>query len=298
MTAVKEYLGPLRFRHVLTAIAGLTLASVPVSAIAQDTTEERMRRAEAEIRALQRAIFPGGDERFFENQASSGSGAARNAQDMLTRLEALEMRLRRLEGRTEALYTNLMASEARLAAMESSQGVSRVSEEPQRIASRSIAARSPGGAIPAGDPIAQRFASIQAIPRPETQDPGEDEYTYGFRLWDAGFYAEARQQLQGFSEDYPDHPRASFGRNLLGRAFLDDGLHDDAARWFAANYLADKSGPRAPDSLLFLAEALIKQGETRRACIALAEFAEVYRSAATGRLAEQYFATLRKVTCS
>jgi TolA-binding protein len=138
---------------------------------------------------------------------------------------------------------------------------------------------------------------VQAIAKPSTDDPGDDEYSYGFRLWDAGFYPEARQQLSLFLQKYPDHARASYGRNLLGRAFLDDGKPREAAAQFLENYQKDKNGARAPDSLLFLSEAMVGIGDTDRACIALAEFSEAYPALATGRLKEQYDRDRSKVTC-
>jgi len=39
-------------------------------------------------------------------------------------------------------------------------------------------------------------------------------------------------------------------------------------------------------------------GDTRRACIALAEFGETYPAVATGRLAAEYEANRRKVRCN
>jgi len=140
-------------------------------------------------------------------------------------------------------------------------------------------------------------AAVQAIAKPQTDDAGEDEYVYGFRLWEAGFYPEARQQLALFLEKYPNHARTSYGRNLLGRAFLDDGQPREAATHFFENYQKDKNGARAPDSLLFLSEAMIAIGDTNRACIALAEFSETYPALATGRLKEQYDRNRSKVTC-
>jgi TolA-binding protein len=147
-------------------------------------------------------------------------------------------------------------------------------------------------------PSAERLAAVQAIAKPQTADPGDDEYSYGFRLWNAGFYPEARQQLTRFVEQYPRHPRISYGRNLLGRAFLDDNLPEEAARWFLKNYQSDKNGARAPDSLLYLGLAMIAMKDTKRACIALAEFAETYPLIASGRLASEYQAARAKVTCS
>ena len=139
---------------------------------------------------------------------------------------------------------------------------------------------------------------MQAIAKPQTADAGDDEYSFGFRLWSAGFYPEARQQLTKFVEQYPNHARIRFGRNLLGRAFLDDNLPEDAARWFLRNYQANKNGDRAADSLLFLGASMIAMKDTKRACIALAEFAETYPVIAAGRLANDYQANRAKVTCS
>ena len=134
--------------------------------------------------------------------------------------------------------------------------------------------------------------------KPQTDDAADDEYTYGFRLWEAGFYPEAQQQLTLFVEQNPDHWRATYGRNLLGRAYLDDDKPRDAAPWFLRNYQADKNAARAGDSLLYLAETMIAIDDTKRACIALAEFGETYPALAAGRLQTQYDANRAKVSCS
>ena len=86
-------------------------------------------------------------------------------------------------------------------------------------------------------------------------------------------------------------------RNLLGRAFLDNGQAREAAPWFLQNYQADNDAARAPDSLLYLAEAMIELNDTDRACIALAEFSETYPAIASGRLSDQYQSNRRKVEC-
>jgi TolA-binding protein len=156
----------------------------------------------------------------------------------------------------------------------------------------------PKPATAAKAPSAQRLAAVRAIEKPSTSDAGEDEYSYGFRLWDAKFYPEAEQQLKIFVERYPHHSRISYARNLLGRAYLDDGKPREAATWFLQNYQADKAGARAPDSLLYLAEAMRQLKDTSRACIALAEFSETYAAEAAGRLKSDYDATRAGVKCS
>jgi TolA-binding protein len=100
-----------------------------------------------------------------------------------------------------------------------------------------------------------------------------------------------------FIDKYPRHSQVSFGRNLLGRAHLEDGQPAEAAKWFLENYQSDKRGARAPDSLLFLAVSMRKLKDDKRACIALAEFAGTYAAEAAGRLKSQYSEARRGLSC-
>ena len=326
MNAMHLTLPFLPFRKVTPVLGGLVAAAVvattPVPAVAQDDAEARLRRAEAEIRALQRAVFPGGDGRFFEPLITQRDGTSPQPNvsqpstsavtDILARLDAMELQLQRLTALSEENRFALTTVRTRLDALEASGPASRAlptSEGPSGEATQSNIDAMSGGqaggttsaAAPeppaANGPSAERVAGVQAITKPQTDDAGDDEYSYGFRLWDAGYFPEARQQLAAFVEQYPSHPRITYGRNLLGRAFLDDGQPEEAARWFLRNYQADRTARRAPDSLLYLAQSMIAMDDTRRACIALAEFGETYPAVATGRLADQYQANLQKVSC-
>lgn len=321
----------LSFGRMLAAGAALSLLAGPVVATAQDTSAEaRLRKIEAEVRALQRKVFPGGDGRFFEPQITASQGAQTTTAtttapsttavtDILVRLDALEAQLQQLTARGEENANAISNIEVRLSAIEAppvqvepaqggQQPESLSSAPPPSAANANLAAMTGGASQPArqaatpaanpAGPSQERVAAVQAIAKPQTEDPGNDEYSYGFRLWSAGFYPEARQQLGIFLERYPGHPMATFGRNLMGRAFLDDGQSEEAARWFLRNYQADKQAARAGDSLLFLAESMVKMGDTKRACIALAEFGETYPALAAGRLKEQYDAGRQKVKCN
>ncbi len=318
-------------RPLMALSAAAIVVTTPVPAVAQDDlTEARIRKIEAEIRALQRRVFPGGDGRFFEPEIETvdpsrpavSTPSTTAVTDILVRLDAMEAQLQQLTGQTEENANRLMQMETRLEALE--QGATTESappmgpdpfpemvpqdDEPSAAdnnleamtggASRviEVQTRSDTGA-PEG-PSPDRLAAVQEIAKPQTGDDGDDEYTYGFRLWDAGFYPEAQQQLSRFVESFPDHWRTSYGRNLLGRAYLDDGKPREAAPWFLRNYQTDKQGIRAGDSLLFLAESMIALEDTNRACIALAEFGETYPALATGRLMQQYEANRARVNCS
>nr|WP_137676455.1 tetratricopeptide repeat protein [Parerythrobacter lutipelagi] len=289
------------------AFAAVAGASAPV--IAQDSgAEARLRKVEAEVRALQRQVFPGGDGRYFEPEITAPAGTPRAASssttavtDILIRLDALEAQIASLTAQTEENTNAISGLTARLDAMGTATSAAQpVSPSASPASSTNEAAVSAAAAQVTPEvaaPTPARLAAVSAIAKPQTEDAGDDEYSYGFRLWDAGFYPEAQQQLTMFVEQYPDHSRATYGRNLLGRAYLDDGKPNDAATWFLKNYQADKNANRAPDSLLYLAESMIALKDERRACIALAEFGETYPAIASGRLSDQFQANLRKVDC-
>ena len=321
------------------ASAGALGIALPVAA--QETpaaAEARLRKIEAEVRALQRKVFPGGDGKFFEPQIAPGTQgsattpaptatgsvpAATAVTDILVRLDTLEAQLQRLTARGEEQANALAQLELRLAALETAgntplpeaggpapafQPAATLPPATTTPAATTTATVPPRPAVQtpattpataaAASPSAARLAAVQAITKPQTADVGDDEYSYGFRLWNAGFYPEARQQLTKYVEAYPTHSKVSYGRNLLGRAFLDDKLPEDAARWFLKNYQANKAGERAPDSLLYLGASMVAMKDTKRACIALAEFAETYPLIASGRLATEYQAARASVKCS
>jgi TolA-binding protein len=327
-----------------TAAANVVPLAAPLAA--QETpaaAEARLRKIEAEVRALQRKVFPGGDGKFFEPQIAPGSQGAASVTspttstapspgavtDILVRIDALEAQLQRLTARSEEQANALAQLETRLAALETAANAplpgatgtgapaiqpaatltgagtgagTQPATTPPATITRPPAQTPPAAtttpAATAATPSPSRLAAVQAITKPQTADAGDDEYSYGFRLWNAGFYPEARQQLTRFVEQYPTHSKISYGRNLLGRAFLDDKLPEDAARWFLKNYQANKAGERAPDSLLYLGASMVALGDTKRACIALAEFAETYPLVAAGRLATDFQTTRAKVKCS
>ncbi|MEZ5694064.1 MAG: hypothetical protein R3D99_09530 [Altererythrobacter sp.] len=296
------------------AFAAIAGASAPV--LAQDSgTEARLRKVEGEVRALQRKVFPGGDGRFFEAEITGPqTGTARPATpsttavtDILIRLDALEGQIASLTAQTEENTNAIAQLSARLdalGAVEGGVGAERsIPASTASSGSTGSTTTAPAEAAPPkqepkqASPSPERLAAVQEIAKPQTDDPGDDEYSYGFRLWDAGFFPEAQQQLTLFVEKYPSHSRTTYGRNLLGRAYLDDGKPNEAATWFLKNYQSDRNAVRAPDSLLYLAESMIALDDERRACIALAEFGETYPAVASGRLSSQYQANLGKVDC-
>ena len=327
------------FRRPALLALVFALAGTALPALAQDTMgEARLRRIEAEVRALQRSVFPG-DGKTFAPQASpqavtstTGTPATTPVTDLLARMDAMEAQLARLTAQGEENANKLRLIEARLGpAPAAAAPAPTATETPAASANLSAmtggasapapAATTPAAATPAAvtprpvvapaaatpartppavsaTPSAARLAAVRAIAKPQTADAGDDEYSYGFRLFEAKFYPEAQQQLRLFLDRYPRHSRLSYAKNLLGRALLEDGKAREAASWFLQNYQGNKQGERAPDSLLFLGEAMGRLKDTNRACIALAEFADTFPREAAGRLKAQYDATRASVKCS
>ncbi len=299
-----------------------------------DSTDVRLRRIEAELRAVQRKVFPDGAGKTFGPEIVPVAGTAPTVApattavtDLLTRMDAVEVQLQRLTAASEENQNQVTKLEARLAALEAA------ANPPAAVAAApaaSPAASGPTVLLPKAadetpkllakppakppakplapplakpepvksDPPADRVAAVMAIEKPVSNDQGEDEYLYGYRLWEAKFFPEAQQQMLRVVQQFPKHERISYARNLLGRAYLDDGKPGTAAQYFLQNYQADRKGGRAADSLLYLGVAMGRLKEEKRACVAFLEFRQTYPAEMVGRLKNQYEAAIKPVTCN
>jgi TolA-binding protein len=241
----------------------------------------------------------------------------------LVRVDALEAQLATLTGQVEQQGNNMRGLEARLKILEAQLASAQLASAPQETALPATAqATTAPSVLPAAAPVpaavtvkpkpvvaaakpaataakpsAARVAAVAAIERPATGDAFEDGYTYGFRLWEAKFYPEAQATLEETLKTYPKHRRASFLRNLLGRAWLDDKKPNTAVKVFYDNYKADPRGERAPDSLFFLGSALTDLGKTAEACEAYGELTRAYPDVASGRLADRVTAGKTRAKC-
>lgn len=338
-----------RSRSLRAALfTALLLTTTPVLAQATGSpeSEARLRKIEAEVRALQRQVFPGSDGKFFTPQVTpgtttttpAGAPATTPVTDLLTRMDSVEAQISRLTAQSEETANRVAQLEAKLAVLSPTAAAPLPGTAPAPLGAALAPSAAPSAAPAASDsaalapaaskpavaaapatkpvsakadaakptstkpavaakPSAQRLAAVEKVEKPSTGNPADDEYSYGYRLWEAKFYPEAQQQLRLYVDKYPRDAKISYGRNLLGRAFLDDGKPRDAAPWFLKNYQTDKKGPRAAESLLYLAESMRQLDDTSRACIALAEFADNYPGETTGRLKGLYDATRKAVKC-
>ncbi|MFM6930777.1 MAG: tetratricopeptide repeat protein [Novosphingobium sp.] len=335
------------------ALVALSFALSTAPAPAQNASagaDARIKKLEAEVKALQRQVFPGADGKYFPPEinkpagtaAATGTPATTPVTDLLTRMDAVELQLTRITAANEESANRIAQLEAKLAALAPAPApaattsaapavtttAATMAPPAKTVVPAATPASTPAATFPTPAPVtltrpaatttkpaatattpaakpatatapsAQRVAAVKGVEKPVTNDAGDDDYSYGYRLWEAKFFPEAEQQLQLFLTKYPKHQRISYARNLLGRAYLDEGKPREAAQWFLKNYQADKNGARASDSLLYLAESMRQLKDTNRACIALAEFGETFAAEAAGRLKTQYEETRRGVKCS
>ena len=129
-------------------------------------------------------------------------------------------------------------------------------------------------------------------------DPGEEAYTEGFKLWEAGQYDQAINSLRAFTSAYPKHRRVSYANNLIGRSLLDKGEARAAAEALLSNYRNNPRGERAADSLYYLGQALMQLGQPGQACKAYQELDAVYGSKVRADLRSQVTLAKAKAQCS
>ncbi|MFD1787476.1 hypothetical protein ACFSC3_07815 [Sphingomonas floccifaciens] len=292
-------------RRIMAAgLAALMLQAGAASA--QTTVEGRVDRLEREMRAVQRKVFPGGAGMTVEPQITApattpdvlGTPAASPITDLTERVSALEGSVRSMTGQVEqtgyrvrqleeAFTAYKAATDARIKLLEdrATAALAPVPAEPAAVAATgdtapaTTPARRPA-TRPVATPAAEEVAADDAAPaieRPKTGDPAEDGYTYGYRLWQAKQYAAAEAELKAVVEKYPRHRRASFAQNLLGRAYLDEGKPSMASLAFYDSYKKFPDGERAPDSLYYLAQSLVKlKKPAADVCKVYTELTEVY----------------------
>ena len=301
--------------RVLFAGAALLALSVPVGA--QDTNVEgRVTKLEKELKAVQRKVFPDGAGKYFEPDIKAETAVADGTKpasgsevtDLLGRVDAVETQLAALTGQVEQHGNSIKAMEARLKAMEAevkslnANAAAADAVEAKPVVTHSVITTPKPTTIKpvvaATNKDKAREAAVTKIERPVSGNAFEDSYSYGYRLWEAKFYPEAQTQLEETVKKFPSHSGTSRARNLLGRAWLDDGRPSQAAKIFYENYKADAKGERAPESLYFLGESFIDMGKPADACDVFKQLDKAFPSEAAGRLAARLAAGRKKAKCS
>ena len=303
-------------RTIIWALAAAT-ALVPVAAGAQSNVEGRVGKLESEMRAVQRKVFPGGAGQYLQPeitrpdvaQSAGGSPATSAVADLTSRVTALEQQMagmtdqieqtgykvRQLQDQFEAYKRSTDAKLAGLAATPALATTPASTPLGEDAAASGSTAGAPGrpsrgstrpaAATPKPAPADDAApAAVAGVEKPATGDTPEDEYNYGYRLWAAKQYPQAEAQLKKVVATSPKHRRASYAQNLLGRSYLDEGKPSLASMAFYDNYKKMPDGERAPDSLYYLAQALMKLNKPADACKVYGELTDVYGSKVSGQM--------------
>ena len=294
----------MKSRLFTALVASAAMALVPSVALGQrqapPTPEQRLDRLEKQVQQVQRQVFPKG--RPADTAAFSDDPAATQSSVIALdqRLDALEKQLSDLLRQSEENGNRLRGLETGLGQLKTDQD-QRISVLEQKMTAAATAApvalpaeAQPGVTAPAAKPkptvaktapkkkTADALVPAEGGPAPAeanaepASDPGEEAYSEGFRMWQAGQYDQAISTLKAFAAAYPKHRRASYANNLIGRALLDKGDARAAAGALLGNYRNNPAGERASDSLFYLGQALMKLGQPGQACKAYGELDAVY----------------------
>lgn len=299
-----------------TVALGAMFSLLPAAASAQrqpPSPEQRIERLERQIQQMQRQVFPRGRPAdtagFSDEPAATQSSVASLDQ----RLDALERQMtdilrmseengNQLRTLTSDLQRAREEQQQRINALEQRIADAAATVPAQPIAEPQVSAPKPGSAKPAATkPAPSGTSTTAATGGPvvgAAVDAGEDAYTEGFKLWEAGQYDQAINSLRAFTAAYPKHRRASYANNLIGRALLDKGQPRAAAEALLANYRNNPKGERAADSLYYLGQALGQLGQPAQACKAYQELDAVYGAKVRADLRKQVDQAKASTNCS
>ena len=274
------------------ALAALAMAPADAQR-RQPTPEQRIERLEKQLRQVQGRVFPKGQPADTAGYSDDPAATLTITNQLSNRLDAIEQQMSQLIRASEENTNRVATMEAELARLRAAQdrrlraletgGGTTVEGGAAGIDEPGTSEAEPADAPPPSRPKVEtrREPAEPAVASARPGDAnfeagGEEAYDRGFQLWNTGRYDEAITSLRAMASSFPGHRRVSWARNLAGRALLDKGQPRAAAEALLANYRADPKGERAPDSLFYLGQSLMKLGQASQACKAYDELEEVY----------------------
>ena len=284
-----------------TALALLVVAAaLPAGARDVDPaqTAQRVDTLEAQMRAVQRKVFTGGDPKFFTPDiapaaapapAVEGTPASAPLNDLTARVDALERQLRTLTGAVEEGQNSARQTREALAKLRGDvefrlNALEHVGPVPAATAA------TPGApaALPApsGPASGRGAAAPTARPGPPAQaaqasDPVETAFRAAYARFTAKDYPGAEAAFTEFLAANPKSTRASNAQYWLGRSYAAQNSTAQAAKAYLDGYQKYPKSDHAADSLIGLSAALTTLKKPDQACRVLTELQSVYGSALT-----------------
>ncbi len=209
------------------------------------------------------------------------------------RIEEMNFRLRQLDERLDKLVADVdyrlsrqgaAPGTATGSARSGSQGASQPSPSAAPAGSGTAGGGAPMvlGRMPKSELEARKGelgTSTLPTSAEEASEPGDvlpegtprEQYAYGFGLMRKAKYEEAEAAFKEFLAVHPADPLVDNARYWLGETYYVRGDYARAAETFLEGYQGNKTGPKAPDTLLKLGMSLAALGKNKEACATYGE---------------------------
>lgn len=125
----------------------------------------------------------------------------------------------------------------------------------------------------------------------------KEQYAYAFSLMQKASYVEATGAFSEFLQRHPDDPLADNARYWLGESYYARTDYARAAETFLDAYEKNKTGPKAPDTLLKLGMSLGKLDKKKEACASFRELNRAFPNAAA-QIKEKAAQESQRLGCS
>lgn len=314
---------------LVLAVLAMPLAHAPAAAQQQDVVK-RVDKLEAEMRAVQRQVFPGGASKYFQPEYSDTQTAPAQQQgqggdvvaDLQRRIEALEQQMAGMTGQVEeANYRARQAEESLARFREDVEYRLTVLEggDPSALKSGAAGSARPAGTAaaagtgkpgeaqpfppPGFDPKSGAMSANATDAAPAAAAAGasslspDDQYKAAYAFVNQNDYPRAEAALTTFIERNPKHARTPDAKYWLARVQLVQKKYALAAKGFLDTYQKHPKATRAPDSLLGLGDALAGLGSLKEACQAYDQLEIDYPAAASGNLKTRLAQGRAKAKC-
>ncbi len=254
-----------------TAGGGDTAGLPPASGAAVARLDARLSQLEQDLRGV-------------TGRVESLNYQVRQLNDRLERMSSdLEMRLNEMKGGTPAAAAAPPASSVPAGTSPSPSGsgggptvLSRSAPaEPERPTPPPSAPPAAPSSPPPTGTGSQGAAAGGGLPAGSSKE----QYAYAFSLMQKGSYPEATAAFGEFIDRNPDDSLVDNARYWLGESYYARNEYARAAETFLDAYEKNKSGPKAPDTLLKLGMALGKLDKKKEACASFRELNKAFPNA-------------------
>lgn len=164
--------------------------------------------------------------------------------------------------------------------------------------------RAPSDIPPADTDAAKTRAAAPAVaPSASSQTAGvppktpREQYARAFSLLEKKNYEEAGTGFSEFLKSNPDDPLADNARYWLGETYYARGEYARSAEIFLDGYEKNKTGPKAPDTLLKLGLSLSALDKKKEACASFRELNRTFPNA-PGAVKERAAEESKRLSCT